>query len=168
MLNNSIDETVRVVFCYQRLLDEDNVPGIYCTIFVPGVDDLYGKRYLLDYAHGDYPFVVTPLERTTKRIYSSRSYPELAASSQKIIKAETDASIDNLSLSTMPPLLHPPGQRPTKWGPGVQISVFRPDQYRYAPTPANNPGGFQLREEVRMMCQGLVPGLVVLAPGDLQ
>ena len=151
MLNNSVDETVRVAFCYQRLLDEDNVPGIYCTIFVPGVADLYGKRYLLDYAHGDYPFVVTPLERTTKRIYSSRSYPELAASSQKIIKAETDASIDNLSLSTMPPLLHPPGQRPTKWGPGVQISVFRPDQYRYAPTPANNPGGFQLREEVRMM-----------------
>jgi septation ring formation regulator EzrA len=24
---------VRIVYCYQRLLDEDNVPGIYCTIY---------------------------------------------------------------------------------------------------------------------------------------
>lgn len=151
LLNNTIDKTIRVVYCYQRLLDEDNIPGIYCTIFVPGVPDLYGKHFLLDYAHGEYPFVVTPLERTSKRLYASRSYPERAASSQKIIKSETDASIDNLSLSTMPPLLHPPGQRPTKWGPGVQLSVFRPDQYRYAATPALPSSGFNIREETRMM-----------------
>lgn len=145
------DDTVRIVYCYQRLLDEDNVPGIYCTIFAYGVPELYGKHYLLDYAHGEFPFTVTPLERTTKRLYGSRSYPEIAASAQQIIKAETDASIDNLSMSTLPPLLHPPGKRPTRWGPGVQVSVFRPDQYQYAPTPPNNPASFAMREEVRMM-----------------
>ena len=145
------DRTVRIVYCYQRLLDEDDVPGVYCTIFAYGVPDVYGKHYLLDYAHGDYPFIVTPLERTTKRLYASRSYPEIAASAQQVIKSETDASIDNLSMSTLPPLLHPPGQRPTRWGPGVQVSVFRPDQYQYAPTPPQSGASYSMREEVRMM-----------------
>jgi len=145
------DRTVRIVYCYQRLLDEDDVPGIYCTVFAYGVEETYGKHFLLDYAHNEYPFVVTPLERTSKRLYSSRSYPEIAASAQQVIKAETDASIDNLSMSTLPPLMHPPGQRPTRWGPGVQISVFRPDQYQYATIPPQSSNSYSMREEVRMM-----------------
>ena len=58
---------VRIVYCYQRLLDEDNVPGIYCTIYHANIPDLYAKHQLFDYAHGQYPFVVTTLEKTDKK-----------------------------------------------------------------------------------------------------
>lgn len=145
------DGTVRITYCYQRLVDQNNVSGIYCTVIARGVPDLYGKHELLDYAHGQYPFVATPLEQTSKRFYSARSYPEVGASAQSIVKAEQDASIDNLSMSTLPPLLHPPGKRPTRWGPGEQISVFRPDQYQYAPTPPLTGASYAMREEARKM-----------------
>ena len=36
------DETIRIVYCYQRLLDEDDIPGIYCTILHPDVPKLFG------------------------------------------------------------------------------------------------------------------------------
>ncbi len=57
------DETIRIVYCYQRLLDEDNIPGIYCTVFCNEVPDLYAKHTLMDYAHGGYPFVVSTLAK---------------------------------------------------------------------------------------------------------
>ena len=53
------DETIRVIYCYQRLLDEDDIPGIFCTIFCSDVPEVYAKHQLLDYGHGKYPFVVS-------------------------------------------------------------------------------------------------------------
>ena len=103
---------VRIVYCYQRLLDEDNVPGIYCTIYHANIPDLYAKHQLLDYQHGQYPFIVTTLEKTDKKLYSSRSYPELIESLQQVLKVETDAAIDAQSLTTLPPLEHPLGGAP--------------------------------------------------------
>ena len=145
------EHTVRITYCYRKLVDEKDIPGIYCTIIAHDVDEEYGDHYLLDYAHGLMPFVATPLERTTKRYYASRSFAEIGASAQQIVKAEQDASIDNLSLKTLPPLMHPPGKPPPIWGPGAQVSVFRPDQYKYADTPDSNPDSFRMREEVRKM-----------------
>ncbi len=144
-------ESIRITYMYRRLVDKDGVPGIYCTIFARGIEELYGKHELLDYNHGKMPFVATPLERTSRRFYSARSYPEVGASSQQIVKAEMDASLDNLSMRSLPPLTHPPGKKPEKWGPGVQVSVFRPDQYKYADTPDSNPDSYAMREEVRKM-----------------
>ena len=74
---------VRIVYCYQRLLDEDNIPGLYCTILHPNISDLYAKHQLLDYAHGQYPFVVTTIERTSKKLYASRSIPEASKAFSK-------------------------------------------------------------------------------------
>lgn len=142
------DETVRIIYAYQRLIDEDAVPGIYCTVMCYNVTDHYGKHYLLDYAHGQYPFVITPLERTSKRIYAARSIPEVAESHQKIIKAETDASIDRQSLATVPPINHIVGRKPTKMGPAVKIPVLRHDEWQWAPTPKYDAGSYVLREYV--------------------
>ena len=44
------DQTIRIVYAYQRLLDEDDVPGIYCTVVADGAEG-YGKHTLLDYGH---------------------------------------------------------------------------------------------------------------------
>ena len=143
------DETLRIVYCYQRLLDEDDVPGIYCTVFNADTPELYAKHQLLDYGHGGYPFVVTTLEKTSKRLYSSRSYPELIESIQQVLKVETDAAIDRQSLSTLPPLEHPLGRAPTKWGPGVKVPYRTPGEYRFAETPRFDVGSVEIRKYVK-------------------
>ena len=145
------DETIRIVYCYQRLLDEDDIPGIYCTIMHPDVPDLYAKHELLDYAHGKYPFVITKYEQTSKRLYSSRSIPEIGEPLQQVMKIETDALIDRQSLATLPPLEHPLGRPPSKYGPGVRIPYRTPGEIRWANTPPFDGGNVEVRRYIQEM-----------------
>ena len=145
------DETIRIVYCYQRLLDEDDIPGIYCPIMHPDVPDLYAKHELLDYAHGKYPFVITKYEQTSKRLYSSRSIPELGEPLQQVMKIETDSMIDRQSLATLPPLEHPLGRPPTKWGPGVRVPYRTPGEIRWADTPRFDGGNVEVRRYIQEM-----------------
>ena len=157
------DETIRIVYCYQRLLDEDDIPGIYCTIMHPDVPDLYAKHELLDYAHGKYPFVITKYEQTSKRLYSSRSIPELGEPLQQVMKIETDAMIDRQSLATLPPLEHPLGRPPSKYGPGVRIPYRTPGEIRWASTPPFDGGNVEVRRYIQEMFDkyfgNLAPGV---------
>ena len=143
------DDTIRIVYCYQRLLDEDGIPGIYCTILHDRVPEMYAKHQLLDYSHGKYPFVVSTYEKTSKRLYHSRSVSELGEGPQNVLKIEEDASIDRQSLATMPPLEHPLGRAPTKWGPGVRIPYRTPGEYRFADTPRYDGGSMEVRRYVK-------------------
>ncbi len=143
------DETIRIIYCYQRLLDEEGTPGIYCTIMTSRVPDLYAKHQLLDYSHGKYPFVVTTYEKTSKRLYHSRSVSELGEGPQNILKIEEDASIDRQSISTLPPLLVPYGRSPSKWGPGVRVPYRTPGEYRFADVPRFDGGSVQVRQYVK-------------------
>ena len=143
------DQYVKIVYCYQRLLDEDNIPGIYCTVFHPDVTESYAKHQLMDYAHGKYPFQVTTLEKTSKRLYSSRSYPELIESLQQVLKVETDSAIDAQSLTTLPPIEHPLGRAPTKWGPGIRIPYRTPGEIRFADTPRGSTVNVELRRYIK-------------------
>ena len=139
------DDTIRIVYCYQRLLDEDDVPGIYCTILHDRVPELYAKHQLLDYSHGKYPFVVSTFEKTSKRLYHSRSVAEIGEGPQNVLKIEEDASIDRQSLATMPPLMVPLGRAPTRWGPGVRVPYRTPGEYRFADTPRYDGGSMEVR-----------------------
>jgi len=143
------DETIRIVYCYQRLLDEDGVPGIYCTIFHPDIPELYAKHELMDYAHGKYPFVVTKYENVSKRLYSSRSIPEVGEPLQQVAKIESDALVDRQSLATLPPLEHPLGRPPTKYGPGVRIPYRTPGEIRWASTPPFDGGNVEVRRYIQ-------------------
>ncbi len=143
------DSLVRIVYCYQRLLDEDNVPGIYCTIYSSHISDLYAKHQLLDYAHGKYPFVVTTLEKTSKKLYSSRSYPELIEGLQQVLKVETDGGIDSQSLATLPPIEHPLGRAPSRYGPGVRLPYRVPGEVRFASTPRGSVSNVELRRYIQ-------------------
>ncbi len=143
------DETIRVIYCYQRLLDEDDVPGIFCTIFCENVPDVFAKHQLLDYGHGKYPFVVTTYEKTSKRLYHSRSVSELGEGPQNILKIEEDASIDRQSISTLPPLLVPYGRSPSKWGPGVRVPYRTLGEYRFADVPRFDGGSISVRQYVK-------------------
>ena len=143
------DSLVRIVYCYQRLLDEDNIPGIYCTIYHANISDLYAKHQLLDYAHGKYPFVVTTLEKTSKKLYSSRSYPELIEGLQQVLKVETDGGIDSQSLATLPPIEHPLGRAPSRYGPGVRLPYRVPGEVRFASTPRGSVSNVELRRYIQ-------------------
>jgi hypothetical protein len=129
------DQYVKIVYAYQRLLDEDNVPGIYCTVFYPRITDSFAKHQLMDYAHGKYPFVVSTYERTSKRLYSTRSIPQIAEPDQQALKVEVDSAIDAQSLATLPPLQHPMGRSPSKWGPGVRVPYRTPNEVSFADIP---------------------------------
>ena len=144
------DQTIDVIYCYQRLLDEDDIPGIYCTVLNSSVPELYAKNALLDYGSGKYPFVISKLEETSKRMYSSRSYPELCESLQQVLKVETDALIDRTSLATLPPLEHPMGRAPSAWGPGVKVPYRTPGETHFADTPRFDPGSVEIRRFVTL------------------
>ena len=69
---DSTENLVEVIYAYTRQLNEDDIPGVYCTIFNAyalgdGQDDLYAKHELLDYAHCMYPFVEFRRERPARR-----------------------------------------------------------------------------------------------------
>jgi hypothetical protein len=143
------DQYVKIVYCYQRLLDEDDVPGIFCTVMHPALSDVYAKHQLLDYSHGQYPFIVTTLEKTSKRLYSSRSYPELIESLQQVLKVETDSAIDAQSLTTLPPIEYPMGRLPARFGPGVKIPYRTPGEVRFADTPRGSTVNVELRRYIK-------------------
>ena len=151
------DETIRCIYAFQRLIDEDGVSGIYCTVFHPdvtgehAVSKPWAKHELLPYRHGDYPFVVTKLEEWSKRLYETRSYPEIGKSWEQQLKAEMDAAVDRLSLSTLPPLEHPVGRATSRWGPGVKVPYRTPGEYRYADTPRYDGSSVEMRENIRRM-----------------
>lgn len=132
---------VEVVYAYERLSDEDGVPGIYCTTFCPSLhtDEEEGPGYfkheLLGYRHGLYPFVAFPRERLSRLILDTRGAPEVARGFQDAIKTEVDARRDNASLATVPPIRHPVGRAPGRIGPGSYISERRPNEYGFMETP---------------------------------
>jgi len=114
------------------------------------VPELYAKHTLLDYGSGKYPFVISKLEETSKRMYSSRSYPELCESLQQVLKVETDALIDRTSLATLPPLEHPLGRAPSAWGPGVKVPYRTPGETHFADTPRFDAGNVEIRRFITL------------------
>lgn len=147
------DETYlyEVICAYERLNDEDGIPGIYATTFLPGMssEDGYATSQLLDYSHGEYPFVSCQTERRSRCLDDSRGYGEVASTFQTQIKRQWDARIDKTDVSTLPPSHHPPGEEPDAWGPGVQIPTMQPDKYGYFDAPEADSGSKEIEETVR-------------------
>jgi hypothetical protein len=138
-----------VVHAYRRLYDDEGVPGIYYTCFSPRIKDEPAYHDLLNYQHGEYPFVLFQRERRTRLVDDSRGYGEIASTWQQQIKAEWDQRIDRASITTCPPSYHPPGEEPDQWGPGVQVPTVRPDDYGFMETPDYDPGSKEVEESVR-------------------
>lgn len=109
------ENLIEVIWAYQRLLDEENVPGIYFTVFNPAVArdpknsarELAAKHELLDYRHGKMPFVIRKREKWAPTITSSRGVPEITSTWQRSEKVQEDAITDQTSIGTLPPILTP-------------------------------------------------------------
>lgn len=141
-------ELYEVIYCYQRLVSEDNSEGIYCTVFhnqyygTPQ-EPKYAKYELLN-GYDDYPFIVTKLSEDNKRLYELATIPEQLRGIQWQVKVERDSRIDRNSYATLPTILYPVGTPPPEWGPGVKVAYRRMGEIQFGPTPPYNPGSVEM------------------------
>lgn len=134
------DHLIEIVHAYQRSLSDKGTPAIYYTVLCPQLDDsLYGKFELLDYAHGEYPFVEYRRERVRRAICESRGIPELAMTDQEEIKAQHDSIRDRTAFTTLPPIkVKKRIGMANKIGPAVTLPVTQDDDYTFMNPPASN------------------------------
>lgn len=129
-------DLIEVIYAHRRQVDDEDVLGVYCTIFHPliGVDpttsdarDLCAWHGLMDYAHGQLPYVAGQRENWHRTLTSSRGVPEIVATWQRLVKVHTDALTDLTSVTVGPPLLVPAGARGTKFKFGAfQQNTVKP------------------------------------------
>ena len=141
-------DLIGVVYAYQRLSDEEGIPGIYLTIFNPylapskdaaGDNPGYAKFGLYGDSGGKYPFVLHRREFLSRKIHDSRGIPEPGKPWQDQIKAHQDSRIDAASLRIIPTLFYPIGRPPAKIGPGARVPERRPGEYHFGDGPPVDP-----------------------------
>lgn len=132
-------DRIEVVYAFRRTTDEDGVAGIYQTILSPHFDKLDGGSLkdacalheLLDYAHGQYPFVIYKRENLGRGITESRSVGEIESTSERMEKEQLDMLFNRAQLETMPPVGVPKlGGVDYRLGPGAQVPVKRGDEFK--------------------------------------
>lgn len=139
--DQKLNNLIGVVYAYQRLSDEDGVPGVYCTVFSPqlgpepGKHDGFAKHGLLGYGHGNYPFVLFRREYLSRKLHDSRGLPEPGQPWQQQIKVHRDSRIDAASMAILPPMCYPISRPPGRWGPGARIGERRTGEYHFADRP---------------------------------
>lgn len=131
------DHLIEIVHAYTRQLSDNGSPAIYYTVFCPELgQDMYAKHELLDYAHGEYPFVEYRRERLRRAICDSRGVPELSMTDQEEIKAQHDSMRDRTAFTTLPPIrVKKRIGMINKIGPGVQLPVTQADDYQFMDPP---------------------------------
>ena len=148
---NRADNLVEIIYAYTRQINEDGIPCIYYTVFCPQVQEsLYAKHDVLDYAHGQYPFIEFRRERLRRSIIESRGIPEIAYTDQMEIKAQHDSIRDRTAFETLPPI-----KVKKRLGtqniiqPGGLLPVTTPDDYTFLSPPQGNPAlAFNLIDRV--------------------
>ncbi len=129
---------IEVVYAYVKKVDEDGVTGVYETIFSPHVIDdpklrgrqepgeFYAKHELINYAHGQYPFVELKRENLGPALTDSRSVSEIAGTWQNEEKKQRDMLFNRADWDTLPPVRVPKlGGVDYKLGPGAQVPLSR-------------------------------------------
>ena len=139
------DRFVEVVWAYTKEVDEDGVPGVYCTVFCPAAigsngGELYAKQELLDYGHGCYPFVLYRPEMIHRRVVESRGVPQIAMTWQQEVKIQRDSIADYTSFSTLPPLEVPKSRAGNLLlKPAGQLPVLKRGEVGFLEVPQREP-----------------------------
>ena len=161
-----------VITVYFKAVNDDGVPGIFALPFSKHVDIAAKDRELVDYAHGRYPFVFSSRESLTQRLWDSRGVPELMMTDQWAEKFLADSANDNISLTTVPPIMAPRrrGNLKIVIRPMGVIKEDRPDEIRWMNPPAAPQGSIEQQALVRArvneywgrMAEGVMPQLIAL------
>lgn len=149
---------IEVVYAYSTRLDADDVPGKYCTVFSPNVKTggdntpLYGADWLVDYAHGQYPFVMATTEVIGRRPSDARGVPEVLGTGQREMKQQRDGTYVYSQLSITPPLQKRGTQAsklPPELGPLGIINNVAGEWSWFPPPPGKPEIAFKLIEDIR-------------------
>jgi len=107
------NKLVCIVHAVYKALDEDGVPGIYCTTFHPELlretgaapgRYFVGKHEQVDAIENQLHYVELVHEWRTRAITASRSVCEMVATDQKLIKDTFDQIVDRGSITILPPI----------------------------------------------------------------
>ncbi len=173
---DSNNRQIEIIISYVRQV-KDGVTGIYCTVFSPNIyvkgmapqkttghgeargrkvfsdGQLYAKHFLLDFGHGQYPFLIYQTEVVGKRPSDARGAPEIFATQQTEIKRQRDALFVHTELSVTPPLKKigtKASKLPPEFGP---LAVFNfganNDWDWFAPPPGKPEIAFKLIEDIK-------------------
>lgn len=134
---------IEIIHCVRKSIDDDGVPAVYKTTIHPSIcqvegRELYAKHELLDYPHGEYPYVGGAREYHCRRFTSSRGIPEIVTTRQNEKKALLDAMIDRTSITVLPPVNVYPTTVGSKFrfGPAVQNTVMQGKEPRFMEMPS--------------------------------
>ena len=90
---------------YTRSSNDDGYIGIYTLDFSSYVDQPAGDVRLLDYPHGDFPFVWHVREVVSNNLLDARGISELVITDQNFLKSLLDLTSDHAQISSLPPYL---------------------------------------------------------------
>lgn len=159
-----------IVHAYRRVANEDGVPEVRYTCFNPHLLEQEGRRgrkgrkgemeidadnVAYDGPLGyqgiklDEVFVLWERDKHARLVDEARGYGEELATMQNQIKVEWDSRADRASMATLPPLEHPPGHEPERWGPGVRVPVRKRGDTGFADIPKFDLGSKDLELTVR-------------------
>lgn len=139
-------QLIELIYHYSRVLNDDGVPVIYCTIYSPHyLQDDKGKaawadHYVTDEESGEYGFVDYRWKRSQRPFASSYGLPELVGSDQQQIKRTLDQLEDRKDLEVNPAWMVKTrlGMK-YKSGPGSQIPRKAPGDIEPLPAPSGDP-----------------------------
>lgn len=129
-----------VVYSYEKLLDEDGVLNIHCTVFNPQINEMVGKESVLDHLAGKYPFVAYRRENVARKLIDCRGVPDIVHTWQNEIKGQRDMLYDRASLMVFPPLTVPARMGQVyRLQPGSELPEMRPGEVKFLDPPRSNP-----------------------------
>jgi len=141
------------------------------------VPDKAAVHELMPYAHGLYPFVELPRERSTRPLLESRGVPEITQTAQEEIKIQRDYRADRASISILPPVRVPAnrGKFDLVLGPGAQIPERRPGEIGWMDPPRPDAGSIEVENATRFdvnnyfgrMAEGVPPQMSMLHTQEL-
>jgi hypothetical protein len=152
------NDLVEVIYATHRQLDEDNVPGVFLTVFNVNVCEdgkgkvLYGEHGLLEGVRGEFPYVTGQRENWSRNITASRGVPQIAGTWQREVKVQRDGLVDHTSLGVTPPVLVPKGAMGTKlkFAPAQQNEVTVGREPKFMEVPQGGSAlALELGREVR-------------------
>lgn len=172
-LYEQLRDMVEVWHVYRKEIDEKTgAVRVTRSIMSFHVPDAVGIHEILPYAHGLYPFVELPRERSTRPLLESRGVPEICQTAQNEIKVQRDARVDSTSLQTLPMLRVPAnrGKFDLILGPGAQIPERRQGEVSWMDGPRPSQGSIEVEQATRLdinnyfgrMAEGVPPQLAML------
>lgn len=145
-------DLIEVWRVYRIRNDERGVPGVYTAVLHPMVSDMLGREEeLLNYAHGEYPFVEFRREHVERSILESRGVPEIVRTAQAEIKVQRDSRVDYTSIATLPPAEAPLSRSKdnVRFGPGVVNYSRSAGQLKFLQIPREPQASVEIENATR-------------------